>query len=280
MRLRELLVPLLALILLLAVWDSERITAPRAEPGRVRVTYWEKWTDFEYDAMKAVVDEFNRSQNRIHVDLLSISDVGNKTLLAIAGGNPPDIAGLWGANVCQYADDHAVLPLDDFCRQYGINVSRYIPVYWNMCNYRGHVYALPSAPHSTALHYNRTLFEQAGLDPDRPPKTIEEMDAMAAKITKRDASGHIDIAGFIPAEPGWWNYGWGFIFGGKLWDGKATITANCPENIRAFEWIRSYSLKYGASALQTFRSGFGNDLTPQNAFIAGKVAGSIPLQSW
>jgi ABC-type glycerol-3-phosphate transport system substrate-binding protein len=161
---------LLALILLLAVWDSERITAPRAEPGRVRVTYWEKWTDFEYDAMKAVVDEFNRSQNRIHVDLLRISDVGNKTLLAIAGGNPPDIAGLWGANVCQYADDHAVLPLDDYCRQYGINVSRYIPVYWNMCNYRGHVYALPSAPHSTALHYNRTLFEQARLDTrtDRP----------------------------------------------------------------------------------------------------------------
>ena len=38
---------------------------------------------------------------------------------------------------------------------------------------------------------------------------------MAEKMTTRDARGRLDIAGFIPAEPGWWNWGWGYIFGGS-----------------------------------------------------------------
>ncbi|HZP82405.1 MAG TPA: ABC transporter substrate-binding protein [Chthonomonadaceae bacterium] len=271
MSLRNLFTPLFILGTLALIWYSEAITAPHREPGPVHITYWEKWTGFEGDAMQAVVDAFNRSQNRVHVDLLTISGIENKTLLAVAGGNPPDVAGLYGPNVAQYADDNAVLPLDDYCQRFGITAEQYIPAYWKIGFYRGHVYALPTTPASTALHYNKQMFQEAGLDPNRPPKTIEEMDADAEKITTR-RNGRIDKAGFMPAEPGWWNYGWGYIFGGRLWDGKANITANSPENVRAFAWIASYSKKYGATELQTFRSGFGNFSSPQNAFLASKVA--------
>jgi ABC-type glycerol-3-phosphate transport system substrate-binding protein len=275
MTLRSLLLPAAVLGLLATVWYSEAIVAPDHHPGPVEIVYWEKWTGFEGDAMRAVVDAFNRSQNRVFVKLLTISGIEDKTLLAIAGGNPPDVAGLYGANVAQYADDKAILPLDDYCRRYGISASQYIPAYWKIGFYHNHVYALPSAAASTALHYNRAMFREAGLDPDRPPQTIEEMDADAARIFKRDSSGHILKAGFMPAEPGWFNYGWGFIFGGKLWDGRSRITANSPENIRAFEWIQSYSKKYGATELQSFRQGFGNFSSPQNAFLSQQVAMEI-----
>jgi ABC-type glycerol-3-phosphate transport system substrate-binding protein len=258
--------------ILATIWYSERIVAPDNPPGPVRITYWEKWTGFEGDAMRAVVDEFNRSQNEVFVNLLTISGIEDKTLLAVAGGNPPDVAGLYGPNVAQYADDKAILPLDDYCRRYGITESQYTPAYWNIGFYQNHVFALPSAPASTALHYNRAMFREAGLDPDRPPRTIEELDADAAKIYKRDAQGHMIKAGFMPAEPGWWNWGWGFLFGGQLWDGKTRITANSPENIRGFEWVQSFSKKYGATELQTFRQGFGNFSSPQNAFLSQQVA--------
>ncbi len=271
MRVRNLITPLLVIGVLATMAWSEYITSPHPQPGPVHITYWEKWTSFEGDAMRAVVDTFNRKQNKIHVDLLTVSGIENKTLLAAAGGNPPDVAGLYGPNVAQYADDHAILPLDDYCRRAGITADQYIPAYWRIGYYHDHVYALPSTPASTALHYNKAMFRAAGLDPNKPPQTIEEMDADAAKITTRQ-NGRIDKAGFMPAEPGWWNYGWGFIFGGKLWDGQSHLTANAPENVRAFEWIASYSKKYGATDLQTFRSGFGNFSSPQNAFLEGKVA--------
>jgi ABC-type glycerol-3-phosphate transport system substrate-binding protein len=255
---------------LVAVAASEAVVRKVNPPGPVHISYWEKWTGFEGDAMRAVVDEFNRSQNEVFVDLLTVSDIQNKTMLAVSAGIPPDVAGLFGANVPQYADDKAVMKLDDFCREAGIGPEDYKPVYWATGNYKGHIYSLPSTPASTALHFNTALMRKAGLDPSKPPTTIEELTAMADRMTEKDGK-KIKISGFLPSEPGWWNWSWGYFFGGKLWDGQSKITINSPENVRAFEWVQSFSKKYGPGELQTFKSGFGNFSSPQNAFMQNQV---------
>lgn len=273
--LRNYLVFILLLLAAATIGFSEIITANAPVPGPIHVTYWEKWTGFEGDAIRDVVDTYNRSQNRIHVDLLTVSGIEQKTLLAIAGGNPPDMAGLYGPNVAQYADDNAILPLDDFCKEKGIRAEQYVPAFWNIGFYRNHVYSLPSVPADTALHYNKQMFRDAGLNPEAPPQTIEQLNEMADKIVTRGANGQINKFGFLPAEPGWWNWAWPYFFGGSLWDGDKKLTANSPENVRAFEWIASWSKKYGAGELQTFRSGFGNFSSPQNAFLSSKVAMEI-----
>jgi len=171
-----------------------------------------------------------------------------------------------------FADKNALRSLDPFIREAGIKASDYIPCYWELGQYRGTTWALPSAPATDALHWNRRMFREAGLNPDRPPRTIEELDAYSQRLTKKDATGHITQMGFMQAEPGWWNYGWGYWFGGRLWDGHRRLTADAPENIRAFRWVQSYAQTYGPSALQLFKSGFGNFSSPQNAFIDEKVA--------
>ncbi|HVL38313.1 MAG TPA: extracellular solute-binding protein, partial [Fimbriimonadaceae bacterium] len=210
MKLRGFALPILFLTVALVALLGERVVQPDQRPGRIKITYWEKWTGFEGDAIRAVVDDFNKSQDRIFVELLTVSNLGDKVLLSVAGGIPPDVAGLWGFNTAQYADSQALEPLDDYCRQYGIEAEDYVPVFWNMGFYKGRVYALPSTPASTALHYNLELFSKAGLDPQRPPKTIEELDAMADKLVVKDAQGRIRQSGFMPSEPGWWNWGWSY----------------------------------------------------------------------
>lgn len=251
---------------------SEAIARPKASTERIRITYWEKWTDFEGEAMRAVVDAFNAKQDRIFVDLLTVSGIQDKTLMAISAGTPPDVAGLFGPNVAQYVDDNAIIPLDKYCEEYGLTRDHYIPIYWDIGYYRNHIYALPSTPASTALHYNKRLLREAGFDPNRPPETIEELDAMAEKITVRDANGRFIRSGFLPSEPGWWNWGWLMVFGGQHWDGVDRITVTSPEAIRAYEWVQSYSKKYGVTEQQQFRQGFGNFSSPQNAFLSEKVA--------
>jgi ABC-type glycerol-3-phosphate transport system substrate-binding protein len=261
---------LLAPLLLLAA------CAPRSgdssADGRVHIKYWEKWTGFEGDAMRAAVDAFNQSQSHIFVDLLTVSEVDQKMLLAAAGGNPPDVAGLWSTNTHVYADMNAIQPLDDLCRQAGIGEKDFLPSFWNLCTYRGHVFALPTAPATLALHWNKRLFKEAGLDPERPPRTIEELDEFAAKLTKRDANGRIQVAGFLPSEPGWWNWAWGYYFGGALYDGKGHLTTDSKENVRAFQWVQSYAKTYGSDSIQEFQSGFGNFSSPQNPFLSQTVA--------
>src|SRR5689334_6813434 len=137
MSFRNLAAPLAATCILACIWYSERIVQPQVRDNKVHVVYWEKWTGFEADAMRAVVDVFNTSQDRIHVDLLTVSGIENKLLLAAAGGVPPDVAGLYGPNVATYADDNAVMPLDEYCRRARLTRDHYIPAYWDIGTYRG-----------------------------------------------------------------------------------------------------------------------------------------------
>lgn len=272
------LIPALVAVVGIGAAVSEYLTKPPPQGERVRITYWEKWSGFEFEAMKAVVDEFNRSQDKIFVDVLSVSNIQDKTLMAISGGIPPDVAGLYGANVAQYADSNAVVTLDEICAQNGISRDQYIPVFWDMGVIRGKLYALPSAPASIALHYNTAMFKEAGLDPAKPPQTFEELAGMAEKLNKKE-DGRLKVTGFLPTEPGWWNWMWAPFFGGRLWDEKEKITINEPASVKGFEWCQEFAKKYGSGQLQTFRSGFGNFSSPQNGFMAQQVA-IVPQGVW
>ncbi|MBN2451789.1 MAG: ABC transporter substrate-binding protein [Lentisphaeria bacterium] len=247
---------------------------------RVHIAYWEKWGSFERDACQAMVDAFNRSQREVFVHYVNTSQVDRKSMLAIIGGDPPDVVGLWANNVQPFVAAAALLPLDDLMRQAGLDPERYTPQYLEIGTHEGRVYALPTTPASVALFYNRDHFaakadalRAAGLDPERPPATIEELDRYADVLNEFEADGTPRIMGFLPTEPGWWNAFWGYYFGGTLYDPEGDrVTPDAPANLRAMLWIKRYAEKYGRDRLLQFRSGFGTFDSPNNAFIEGKVS--------
>src|SRR5438445_12323814 len=108
--------------------------------------------------MQQIVDDFNRTvgrEKKIYVRYLSITAVDKKTLISTAAGVPPDVAGLWDAQVAQFADLDAIEPLDELAGACGINESMYKRVIWETCTYAGHLWALPTTPAGVALHYNK-----------------------------------------------------------------------------------------------------------------------------
>jgi len=252
--------------------------APRASDGRVHIVYWEKWTGSEADAMQQVVDAFNRSQDRIFVEFLGVSGIERKTILASAGGDPPDVAGIWVQQIPSWADRAALTPIDEIMRAEGTApaefMARYERVYADMCQYDGHIYSLPATPAMIALHWNKTLFREAGLDPERPPRTIEELQEYSRQLTKRDpGTGALTQIGFLPQDPGWWPWTFTRWFGGELisGDGRITIAEN-PANVAAFAWVRGYTEDYGLDELKVFATGFGQFGSPQYPFFQGKIA--------
>ena len=204
-----------ACLVLASVWFLSGcnviIPQPRDDyvDGRLQITYWEKWTGFEGEAIRRVVDRFNAKQDRIRVNLVTMSQIDRKALVAIAGGDPPDLVGLWSAGLSQFAEKRALMPLEPFMEKAGMPRDAFLDVFLEQNTYRGTLYGLPTTPASTALHYNKRLFREAGLDPDRPPRTLAELDAMAAKLTRYDAQGRLVQVGFTPSEPGWWHWSWG-----------------------------------------------------------------------
>jgi multiple sugar transport system substrate-binding protein len=278
----------------------------RSDEGAVRhIVYWEKWTDFEGEAMDRVVDGFNAKERArakaepgyrpIEVEKVTIARIEDKLLVASAGGNPPDVAGFYTPRVPAYADKGALMDLTELANAAGLDRSYYIEHYYDLSRYRDRVWGLPTTPASVALHWNKRLFREAGLDPDKPPETLEQLDEMAEKLTKWEVTGadgkkevrtgylpdvpasqkRLLQLGFLPGEPDWWSYGWGFVFGGKLIQGSDKITALSPENVRAYRWVASYSQKIGVDAIKRFRSGFGNFGTAENPFLSSRLAMEI-----
>ena len=143
--------------------------------GRVVLDYWEKWTGHEAAAMKVVVDRFNESQGRIFVNYLTMGGIDQKAKVAIAAGDPPDVLGLWNRNLPFFSQCGAIMPLDQL-KDYGITEASYAKAVGPLVFRGGRQLAAPSTPSSIALYYNRKIFEEVGLDPDSPPRTIEEFD--------------------------------------------------------------------------------------------------------
>ncbi len=239
--------------------------------ARVHVKYWDKWTGFERDAIRAIVDDFNRAQARIFVEYITVSSVSQKTLVATAGGNPPDLAGLTSQDIVDFADKDALVPIDELARGTVIRSERYLPLYWEMGTAGGRLYGVVSAPSVTGLLWNKKLFREAGLDPERPPRTIAELDDYANKLTRIE-HGNITQMGFLPAEPPWWPFFWPYFFGGSLWNGGAEIPLEQPANVRAYTWVQGYAKKFGVEALQTLHASFGNLASAQDPFMSGHLA--------
>jgi len=251
--------------------------APAAPPdGKIHLTYWEKWNGAEELAMQEVVDEFNHAQNRIVVDFLSVGQIEEKTLLATAGGEPPDLSGVYQQDICAFADRDALTPLSSFIRADGSTpeqfLSRYARAYAGFGSYQGELWGVPTTPTTTALFWNKDDFRAAGLDPERPPRTLAELDEMSEKLTRRDAQGNLTQIGFLPQQENSWVWSFPLWFGGQIFDGKNITIGTNPANLATFDWILGYSERYGVNNLRRLTSTFGSLSTPDDPFVSGKVA--------
>jgi multiple sugar transport system substrate-binding protein len=184
---------------------------------------------------------------------------------------------LYAQNVAAYADAEALEPLDEHIRGDGLTqeawLARYYPIFARLCQHSGHVYAGISTPATIALYWNRTLFREAGLDPDRPPATLAEFNDYCRRLTRRDPrTGAIRQLGFLPQEPGWWPWIFCLWMGGELYDGRSITLGTNPKNLEAMRWMEGFTRDHGGEAVKLFASGFGSWASAEAPFFTGKVA--------
>ncbi len=244
---------------------------------RVVVRYWEKWTGIEGEAIRRLVDQFNQTvgaEKRIWVEYCTVSNVDQRMLISTAGGDPPDVAGLFDHIVAQFADQNALLPLDELVAEHAIDLKAFKPIWLDLCRYQGRLFALPSTPYTVLLFYNRALFREAGLDPDRPPQTPAELSEFARRLTKFDPqSGKITQLGFTasPAMLGWWPWVWPMFFDARMWDGQR-CRIDDDATLAAMEWLRAFRDAIGRDAVLQFEAAAGPIESAENPFLSGQLA--------
>ena len=250
-----------------------------AEPVTIKV--WTMWTKADVgDLTDNLVKEFETTHPNIKVDHLIVGydAIVDKTRTAIAGGDPPDVATVWTRQAPGWADAGLLTPLDTFMTKQELRElqQKFFPNAWNLYFYKGRLIGLTNSCNSYGLYWNKARFREAGLNPERGPRTIAELDRYAEKLTEFNDKGEIKKLGFLPWYPEDWIWTWGWVFGGDYYDAKTQkITANNPKVVQSFEWKLSYVRKYGLQRITNFCAGIeaaGGRWVPGGPMYDGTIA--------
>ncbi|MBO7392715.1 MAG: ABC transporter substrate-binding protein [Abditibacteriota bacterium] len=242
------------------------------------ITVWHSWGGNQKELFDKVIAEYNRTHPGVHVRaVFSPNDTSNsqKFFTSVAAGKGPDVASVDGPQVAAWAHQGALTALDDRFAEEGLTEDDFFVPCWKENYYKGHIWAATyCADPNFAFVWNKKVFREAGLDPEKPPTTIEELDEYNEKITKIDPkTGEIKRIGILPwAISSTANslYTWGWAFGGSFYDDATeTVTADDPKLVEALEWMCSYAKKYDVKRINSFSSGFGSK--EQNPFFIGLI---------
>ena len=186
---------LLALLLLAAC--AAPVAAPGGEQaagepasGGVTIAFWTR--DSNQAQVRSLVDAWNAShENQIEITVIPASEYMTKVGASVGAGAPPDLMAVDLIYVPQFAAANQLTDITDLAK--GLSYfDKLSPSHVRLATYDGKIFGLPFNAEGSYLIYNKGLFEQAGLDPENPPKTWGEIADAAAKIR---ALGE-DIYGF------------------------------------------------------------------------------------
>ena len=232
---------------------------------------WVQWGDNPAQ-IQTLFDKYT-AETGIKVEVTApLAD--DKILPALTGSEPPDILVLSGGDLAKsFYKEGLVDELSGAIKAGNIDLADFYTAPLTQCQQGDLILCLPWGTDAYALFWNKDLFEAAGLDPEKPPSTMEELVEFADKLTVVGADGTIEQIGFIP------NHSWSHTdlyvrnFGGFWYsDDGSTLTANSQPMIDALTWQQQFFTKYGVDNVQAFSSGFGEYGSPDAPFYAGKVA--------
>jgi len=116
-----------------------------------------------------------------------------KALTAHKAGTPPTTAILLSTDMYTLIDEDAIVAFDDVAR--GADDKKWMDSFYPafMANSRtgGKTWGIPFQRSTIVLYWNKELFKEAGLDPNKAPATWAEMVSYAQKLTQRDAAGNV-----------------------------------------------------------------------------------------
>lgn len=210
---------------------------------KTKLMFWYSLGGHNGTVIESLVEDFNNSQSDILVEAQYMgnhTEIVQKLLASIAGNATPHVSTLGQRQgIPQIYDSGVLYSIDELTQRYGgLDMDDLVPGFVQRFTYRDRLVALPFANSTPALHYNRDLFEEAGLDPNEAPETWEELIEYANKLTKdTDGDGRIDQWGFnTAADTPWYVYALIGQIEGKMMDDNWNPLFNSEKGVQVVEF--------------------------------------------
>lgn len=168
-----------------------------SDSDEVTITYWQYTFPSKVDEIDKLIEKFEDEHPNIKVEAQDFpyDQYNDKITAAMHANKAPDILNIFYGWIPNFVKLDYIQPIpEDFMSNEEIE-EFYVPMIQSS-KWDDKYYTLPIAVRSLALFWNKDLFEAAGLDPEQPPVTWDELVDVGIQTTKRGADDRYEQAGF------------------------------------------------------------------------------------
>ncbi|MGE8202959.1 ABC transporter substrate-binding protein [Heyndrickxia sp. NPDC080065] len=173
----------------------EKLTKP------VTIEFWHAMSGNLEDTLKAMTDDFNKSQKNITVKLVNqgaYNDLSQKLMAAAKAHNSPVMAQAYEDWMTQYIQNHLITDLTPYIKDknHGWSdeeLNDIVSVFRDANTWDGKYYGVPFNKSTEILYYNTDMFKENNV---KVPTTWDEFQDAAKKLTKKDGNKKVVGIGF------------------------------------------------------------------------------------
>lgn len=238
----------------------------------ITLTFWDhsqQAVDLANAYVKAAADFKTLYPNvTVNIQTTPYDQYHDKLMTALKGGTGPDIMGLDQIWVPEFASAGVLLPLDDLvAKSTAVNQNAFYPSAWDTTLWKGKQYAVPLGVDVwSMLVWNPDLFKAAGLDPNTPPKTWDELLQYAQKLTGNGVFG-IALPAATSEVLSIFMDMFTYSNGGRILNADGSVAVNSPQAAQALDFLFHKLIKYAPNGAANLDQGGAEAL-----FTSGKVA--------
>ena len=245
----------------LASCGGERSAGP--SEGRVTVTFWHSFVSGTIPALRQMIARFEEEHPHIRINAQYIPTgdaLVQKLITSVQSNTAPDVSWVRAHYMHEMVKADAIYQMSHFIDgPNGLSdeeLDDFYPSLLQYASWQGTLYSIPMEATNLGLLYNKGHFREVGLDPDRPPRTWDELREYARRLSRDlNGNGRYDRVGFaVPAVPAtgpngsymsWTFFPWLWQSGAELVNEDQTrIILDEPEAIRALSfWKELYEMQ-------------------------------------
>ncbi|GAA5146921.1 extracellular solute-binding protein [Microbacterium pseudoresistens] len=193
-----------------------------------------------YEAFAAQEEQFEKEHPDIDVIGVEYEWEGPTFAVQLAGGSLPDVFTVPFTDTKTLLENGQLTDVTDAIERLGYTDAFNDVILDGVTGDDGHLYGFPRQAYAMGLHYNRELFAEAGLDPDAPPTTWDEVREYAKQITEK--TGKAGYAQMAANNTGGWQLTAATVArGGRTQvdeaDGSATSTIDNDATKAALQFL-------------------------------------------
>jgi len=226
-----------------------------ALPARAQteVDFWHAFSGNNGEAVADLAAAFNSSQDAVEIVPVytgNYTEGTQKLIAAIAGNTAPGLVMLEITRYGLFAERGALAPLQPYIDAAGEDwLNRIRPFALAASKYLGESYVIPFNVSTPVMYYNKDAFRAAGLDPDTPPRTWDDLLQAAKALTVREGD---DVTQWgLVTPPQWVRWAMTNQAGGGWVDpADNAVQIDSPESVEAYQYAADWVNVHEVASLE------------------------------